>query len=63
MQNDELLFYQLCSLSGGPGISRSITVKQNFSWSVHYRRQLVNSEWCRILKSISPTVNSGIYFM
>ena len=63
MQNDELLFYQLCSLSGGPGISRSITVKHNFSWSVHYRRQLVNPEWCRILNSISPTVNSGIYFM
>ena len=59
MQNEELLFYQLCSLGGGPDISRSITVKENFSWSVHYRRQLLNPEYCRILKSISPRVNSG----
>ena len=59
MQNEELLFYQLCSLGGGQDISRSITVEENFSWSVHYRRQLVNPEYCRILKSVSPRVNSG----
>ena len=59
MQNTELVFYQLCLLGGGPEINRSITVKEDFSWSVCYRRQLVNPEYCTILKDIPTRVNSG----
>ena len=36
MQKEEL-FYQICSLGGGPYISRLITIKEKFSWSVHYQ--------------------------
>ena len=61
MQNEGLLFYQLCSLGDGPGIGKSITVREDFTWSVNYRRQLVNPEYCRILQSVSPKVNSGTF--
>ena len=60
MQNSELIFYQLHSFNCGPEISRSITVKENFSWSVYYRRQPVNPEYCIILKNVPPMIKSGI---
>ena len=63
MQNEGLLFYQLCSLGGRPDIGKSITVREDFTLNVNYRRQLVNPEHCSILKSISPKVNSGTLYV
>ena len=40
---------KFCSFNGGPEICRSITVKEDFYWSVHYRRQPVNPEYCSTL--------------
>ena len=61
MQNEGLLFYQLCSLGGSPDIGKSITDREDFTWNVNYRRQLVNPEYCSILKSISPKVLYTVY--
>ena len=63
MQNSDLMFYQVHSFDRGPEISRSITVKEDFSWSVYYRRQLVSPEHCIILKKAPPTMKSGNFLI
>ena len=39
----------------------SVVIKENFSWFVSYRNQLISPEDTDVLKSMPSDVNSGMY--
>ena len=54
-----LTVYRLEISNAGPEITLSLTIAKDFTWSVSYRRQKVNSEVCRLLKDVPSELNTG----
>ena len=53
----------MCKLeacSTGPEVTLSLTICENLSWSVSYRNQRVNQEFCRLLRDMPSEINTGI---
>ena len=46
--------------STGPHVTLSLTIYEDLSWSVSYRNQKVKQEFCKLLKDLPFTINTGI---
>ena len=54
-----LSFSQLSLVDGAMEITLTLTVKNDFSWNVHYRRTLVSHDHCTLIKEITYPLQSG----
>ena len=60
VRDGKLSIYKVDFLDCVPEIMLSVTIQDNFSWIVTYRRQHVNKEFCSILRNMPFELNSGM---
>ena len=60
IQNDELRIFQLGYLKSNTEVLKSLSIREDFSWAVSYKREVVNPSYCDQLKDIPTSLNSGI---
>ena len=59
MQNEIYSLSKLRNSDTGPEIILSMAIAKDFSWSIHYRHQIVDSNSCSLLKDMPSLANSG----
>ena len=60
--HDVLSYSQLQLIDGAMEITLTVTVKDDLSWTVHYRRNLVSRDNCTLIREISYPFQSGIFY-
>ena len=60
VQNKELYIYKIIYVRSGPEV---LTVHEDFTWMVLYRRYIVNPDSCSLLRTMSSEMNSGMLFV
>ena len=60
MQAGMLHIYQLAINEIGLVKGISLSIKEDFSWTLSYRSQPVNPEQCSLLEDMPSLVNSGL---
>ena len=63
IQNKELCIYHLSYVENGPEVLFSVAIQENFAWIVLYRKQIVNPEYCSLLRNTASEMNSGTYLI
>ena len=59
--NDEVLcLYKLSTCAAGIEVSFCFTIKNDFSWQLSYRGQLIESSRCPLLHDFPKIANTGI---
>jgi len=61
MENKSLSIFHFHLSDQGLEYTFAVTIEQNFSWIVYYQGQLVNHEYCMLLKKLPSKINSGLY--
>ena len=61
--HDVLSYSQLQLIDGAMEITLTVTVKDDLSWTVHYRRNLVSRDNCTLRVSKMGTVTQGVHFV
>ena len=46
----------------GTKVLLSLTIQENFSWMLSYRKSHVNQALCGILKNVPSQINTGTFF-
>ena len=59
IQNMKLCIYHLSYVENGPEVLFSVAIQENFAWIVLYRKQIVNPEYCSLLRNMPSEMNSG----
>ena len=59
IQEEYLSIYQCTPTEVGPVIGLSVTIKEDFTWILSYRHQLVPREHCGLLENVPISINSG----
>lgn len=52
IQKQSLSIYQCIAVETGPVIALALTIKEDFTWMLSYRTQVVPREYCELLESI-----------
>jgi len=60
VKNKTLCIYKVDLFDYGPEIMLSVTIKENFSWLVSFRKQHVNRESSSILRNMPSEMDSGM---
>ena len=60
IQGRTLVIYKLAFFKTGPEVTLSITVKEDFTWTVSYRRHVINREFCTLLSGLPSETNTGM---
>ena len=63
IHSKELCIYNISYVKSGPEVLFSLTVHEDFTWMVLYRRHIVNPDNCSLLRSMSSEMNSGVLFV
>lgn len=58
-QKESLSIYQCIATETGSVISFSLTINQDFTWTLSYRNQVVPQDHCALLESTPISINSG----
>ena len=59
IQNEELRIFQLGYLKSSTEVLRSLTIREDFSWVVSYKKEAVNPSHCDLLKDVPSSLNSS----
>jgi len=59
VQGKTLVIYKLQIFKTGPEVTLSLTVLQDFTWEVSYRRHNVDCEYCTLLSNLPSEINTG----
>ena len=63
LNNGFLSIYRLeFHAQSGPEVLLSLTIQENFSWVLSYRKLHVNQALCSILKNMPSQINTGMLF-
>ena len=54
-----LTLYQLSTKENGPIIGLSLMIKEDYSWIVSYRNEVVSTECCVLLQNTPAFIDSG----
>lgn len=60
IRNETLSVYKIDFVDSGPEIMLSVTIQEDFSWIVSYRREHIKREFCGILIDMPSEINTGI---
>ena len=55
-----LVFFKLETIKIGPEIVLSLSIKQDFSSTVYYRREIVDKDCCSVLKNMPSSIKTSI---
>ena len=62
VSNGFLSIYKLdFNPKNGPEVLLSLTIQENFSWMLSYRKLNVNQALCGILENVPSQINTGSY--
>ena len=56
-----LSFSQHSIVDGAVEITKTVTVRNDFSWNIHYRRILVCRDHCNLIKEMAYPLQSGAF--
>ena len=59
IQKQSLSIYQCNAIETGPVIGFALTIKEDFTWMLSYRTQVVPQDHCGLLESIPISIDSG----
>ena len=60
---DVLSFSEHSIINGAVEITKTLTVRNDFSWKIHYRRILVSRDHCNLIKEEAYPLQSGAFHL
>ena len=56
-----MVFFKFKTFKTGIEIVLQLSVRENFSSTVHHRMQIVDKDCCSLLRNMLPSINTGMH--